>query len=160
MKEERLSNIAYCGLNCRMCTLTAILPDLSTKLHGAMQQEGWEYFGTSVFPEFKEFWSVLGQLSKMDETCPMCKGGCGDPDCQIRKCAQERKLDLCAMCSEFPCSLLADFTARYPFLLKTNLRLRELGVEAWLAEQDDLVAKGTTFYTLADADKEDQSPDV
>ena len=108
----------------------------------------WEYFGKEVYPEFDEFWKVLQNISQMDKTCPGCYGGCGDPDCAIRKCAEERKLKLCADCKDFPCQKLTDFTRRYPFILENNLRIREIGLEKWLLEQDALVAQGVTNRSL------------
>jgi hypothetical protein len=52
------------------------------------------------------------------------------------------------LCDDFPCHQRIDFTARYPFLIENGKRIREIGIEAWLAEQDALVAKGFTNKTL------------
>ena len=149
MPKESKDYVAYCGLNCRMCSIMATLPGLAAKLHSTMQEDGWEFYGKEVYPEFDEFWKVLQNLSKMDETCPGCYGGCGDPDCAIRKCAEERGLKLCADCADFPCQKLTDFTRRYPFILENNLRIREIGLEKWLLEQDALVAQGVTNRSLS-----------
>lgn len=143
MKDSR-AYLAHCGLYCRMCSIIATLPVLAAKLHENMKEEGWEYWGTEVFPEFGTFWKILTELSNKHETCPACIGGCGDPECKIRTCAQGKGLDVCAYCEEFPCKLLTDFSKMYPFILKNNERIKEIGIDAWLKEQDELVAKGVT----------------
>lgn len=151
MTELSRAYVAYCGLNCRMCSLIATLPGLASRLHDTMQEDGWEYYGSEVFPEFQDFWKVLKGISKMDETCPACSGGCGDPDCAIRKCAVDRELELCAYCQDFPCPKLTDFSRRYPFILENSRRIKEIGLENWLKEQDELVAQGVTNRSLCQA---------
>lgn len=153
MSEDSRVYVAYCGLNCRMCSLIATLPGLASRLHDTMKEDGWEYYGSEVYPEFEAFWKVLKGISQMDATCPGCYGGCGDPDCAIRKCAVDKGLELCAFCDEFPCQRLTDFTRRYPFLLENGLRIRIIGLESWLREQDELVAQGVTNRSLCQPSK-------
>lgn len=144
-----LDDIAYCGLNCRLCNLTTILPAAAAKLRQIMQADGWERFGGLVYPEFDAFWKTLAALAAYRETCTLCKGGCGNPDCQLRLCAQERGLKLCAECPDYPCQPLQDFYAgHYEKLAVNNERIREIGVEAWLAEQQELVDAGRSFSDL------------
>jgi hypothetical protein len=119
-----------------------------------MQSDGWEYYGEEVYPEFQAFWKVLNDLGEMDQTSPLCIGGCGDPTCQIRVCAREKGLRVCAECTEFPCQLLTDFTRRYPFLVENGMRIREIGIDAWLAEQDELAARGITNKILCQQTKD------
>ncbi|GEM_PF-5255392 len=40
--ETKLSinDIAYCGINCRMCNLTTILPEAALKLYQIMKEDG------------------------------------------------------------------------------------------------------------------------
>lgn len=144
-----LNDIAYCGLNCRTCHLTTILPEAATKLCDIMASDGWEHFGDQVHPEFNDFWKVLTSLSQTAETCPMCKGGCGNPDCELRKCARERGLELCALCPDYPCEPLKKFSSgHYRFLEGNNETIRNKGVETFLEEQQILVDGGATFTTL------------
>lgn len=147
---EKSSNdyLAYCGLYCKMCSLIATLPKQAGTLYDTMEEDGWEYYGAEVFPQFEDFWKVLKSLKEEDKTSPLCKGGCGDPDCAIRVCAKAKGYAVCAECAEFPCKVLSDFTRRYPFVLKNNERIREIGLEAWLEEQDELVEKGITNKIL------------
>jgi hypothetical protein len=144
-----IDDIAYCGLNCRLCNLTTILPDSAGKLLEIMKADRWEMFGGIIYPEFDAFWKMLHALSVYRETCQLCQGGCGNPDCRIRICARERGLRLCAECADYPCQMLKDFYAgHYVKLAVYNERIREHGIDAFLAEQQELVDKGLSFRDL------------
>lgn len=148
--SERSSRdyLCYCGLYCKMCSIVATIPRKAGTLLEQLKGDGWEFFGKELYPDFPAFWDILGKMAVMDKTTRLCVGGCGDPNCGIRACAIAKGLQVCAQCEEFPCLRLRDFTRRYPFVLKNNERIREIGLEAWLAEQDDLVAQGVTNEQL------------
>jgi len=146
--KESSAYLCYCGLNCKLCSLIATLSKQAKTLFETMQEDGWEYYGQELYPQFPQFWEVLKDLKEVGETSPLCKGGCGDPECEIRKCAIAKELQVCAFCTEYPCERLVSFTRRYPFLLQNNDRIKEIGLEAWLAEQDELAAQGITNKIL------------
>lgn len=144
-----INDIAYCGLNCRLCNLTTVLPEAALRLREQMQSDGWENYGSMVFPEFEAFWKVLHSLAGMKENCPMCKGDCGNPECRFRLCARERGLELCADCVDYPCQPLTEFyTGHYAKLAINNERIRKIGIEAWLEEQQNLLDAGLSFKDL------------
>ncbi len=63
-----------------------------------------------------------------------------DENCDIIKCATDKKVDTCASCSELPCTLLVQFTAdpiwRTHLPCIENLRRqKKIGRELWLKEQ-------------------------
>lgn len=147
MKESK-DYLCYCGLYCKMCSIINGLPQAAQKLHEIMQEDGWEGYGSFIYPEFKDFWAVLSQVKDLDKSSELCQGGCGNPDCEIRKCAKSKGLEVCAFCEDFPCAALTAFTNAYPFILTNNERIREIGLEAWLMEQDNLVAQGVTHKSL------------
>ena len=73
-----------------------------------------------------------------DDPCP----GCGSPemqDCEFLVCNKEHNVECCAFCSEFPCSMILKFKEdEWPHHIEVidNLnRIREIGADAWLAEQ-------------------------
>ena len=139
-----------------MCNLTTILPETARKLYQIMKDDGWEFFGSAVHPEFNDFWKVLQSLAGLKETCPLCKGGCGDPECSFRICAREKGLELCVYCEEYPCSNLQTFyNNRYPYLEESLTRLLEIGKDAWLNEQEELVKQGIRNSNLIKNHKED-----
>lgn len=137
--------VTYCGLYCRLCANLARIPQLSSALRETLRKEGWEFFGPHAVPGFEEFWAVLQQLSQSGETCRGCRGGCGDPDCRIRKCAQERNVELCSSCDEYPCPQIHELAKRYPNLISDGARQKEIGVEEWAAEQEDRCRTGFCY---------------
>ena len=149
--ETKISvdDIAYCGLNCRLCNITTILPETAGKLHKIMQDDGWEHYGSQLYEAFADFWKVLASLAQMKDSCPQCKGACGHPECVIRLCAQKKGLRLCAECNEYPCLPHKEFfSGRYQKLAQNNERIRSAGLEAWLKEQQELVDRGLSFRDL------------
>jgi len=61
-------------------------------------------------------------------------------DCPTRACAIDRGLVHCGECAEFPCAVLKEFYEDGVWLHKQAyenlMRIREIGTEAWLAEQE------------------------
>ena len=148
-RKLTLDDIAYCGLNCRLCNLTTILPEAAAKLRQIMRADNWELYGSQVFAEFEPFWKVLNELAGLKKTSPMCVGGCGNPDCLIRICARGKGLRLCAECPDYPCQPLKEFyTGHYEKLAVNNERIRAIGIEDWLEEQQELVDAGRSFSDL------------
>ena len=145
-----INDIAYCGINCRMCNLTTILPETAGKLQQIMKDDGWEFFGSMVHKEFNEFWKVLNSLAGLKENCPLCRGKCGNPECKFRICAIEKGLELCAYCETYPCPDLQSFYRnRYPYVENSMKRLRDIGLDSWLREQETLIMQGIRNSTLA-----------
>lgn len=147
MRESR-QYLCYCGLYCKMCSVVNGLPQDATALHSRMQEDGWPYFGSQIYPEFEEFWKILSHLKDYDQISQLCQGGCGNPECQIRICAQEKGVETCALCQDYPCEKLAPLASHYLFLYENGRRIQELGLDAWLQEQDALVAEGVSHKSL------------
>ena len=137
--------VTYCGLYCRLCANLARIPQQSSALRETLQREGWEFFGQYAIDGFKEFWAALGKLSDFDKTCNGCRGGCGDPDCGIRKCAREKKIEVCSSCDEYPCALIANLAKRYPNLISDGTRQRQIGIEKWMLEQEQRCRTGFCY---------------
>jgi len=76
-----------------------------------------------------------------------CKGcreqpGCSIPheDCATLKCVQQKSLDFCHECGEFPCALLqpcADGAERFPhnFKLYNLCRINKVGLHVWAKDE-------------------------
>ncbi len=71
--------------------------------------------------------------------------GCGSADrfvssCAVRKCAEGKGLESCALCPEFPCEALEGFWNKDRMLrgeaAKNARRIREVGTDKWLGEMD------------------------
>jgi hypothetical protein len=122
-----------------------------------MAEEGWPYWGGSV-PGFAEFWEFLESL-EAEGGCRGCRAGGGYPECQIRICARERGQDLCSHCADFPCDRVESLAARYPTLIADNRRLRAVGLERWLREQEERVRRGVVYADVRYPSVQQEDPD-
>ena len=80
--------IGYCGYSCHLCAARSDDPAARQKL-----VEGWrKFFGHENYTA-ENVW------------CDGCRsdGRLADKSCQARPCAQEKGLESCALCAEFPC---------------------------------------------------------
>lgn len=74
--------------------------------------------------------------------CDGCRSGRvgphWSPDCKILQCClYERGLQFCAQCADFPCEILRDFAegvGHHAKAVKTLSKMKEAGVEEWLAD--------------------------
>lgn len=59
------------------------------------------------------------------------------PKCEVRKCAQAKKLQSCGLCKSYPCDKIKAFfneTPKYGLREKYLNAVRDKGLPAWLAE--------------------------
>jgi hypothetical protein len=110
-----------------------------------MTDEGWPFWGHTI-PGFAEFWAFLENLGK--EPCPGCRADGGYPECQIRRCARERGMELCCHCPDFSCEHIEALAARYPTLLADNRRLQAVGLRRWLKEQEERLRRGVVYADM------------
>lgn len=136
--------VGACGLYCRLCALRARVPGQAQALRETLRKDAVEYWGPGL-PGFKEFWGFLDMLTGADGGCPGCRAGGGPPDCKVRRCAAEKGLKLCVDCPGWPCLSLRFLIDSYPSFLDDSRRLREIGLEAWLAEQEERARKGFCY---------------
>ena len=106
-----ISQIAYCGLNCAECP--AFLATLS----------GYEYSKKKIAQEWSKIYNT--DISPDDINCLGCKSREGVYfsycyECSIRLCAEERSIDTCIDCAEFPCIDLKEMFDLIP-VAKHNL---------------------------------------
>lgn len=138
--------VTYCGLYCKLCAERSRIPHRAAALREAMVEEGWPFWGDTV-PGFGEFWTFLENL-QTSGGCPGCRAGGGFPECQIRLCARRLGLDLCCHCPDFPCAHVEALAARYPTLIADNRRMQAVGLEQWLAEQEERVRRGVVYADI------------
>lgn len=141
--NEILDSLAPCGLNCRKCLASAEgeIKSHSIKLKDLLGSfdryaERFSAFMPAFknYPQFKELLDFLTQGN-----CLGCRNGdCRFPNCSVAKCYQEKGMDFCFQCDEFPC----DKTNFDPELkqrwLQMNNRMREIGIEAYFKKTKDL----------------------
>jgi len=143
---NQLEFVTYCGLYCELCAERARIPKRAAALQEAMTEEGWPVWGTDV-PGFTEFWRFLESLHA-NGSCPGCHAGGGPPNCQIRACVQQRGLELCSQCPDFPCARIEALGTIYPTLIADNRRLQAVGLEQWLTEQEKRVQRGVVYADI------------
>ena len=148
-KEDRMTDlrlVTYCGLYCGLCAQRNRIPRRAESLREAMRIEGYEHWGAEL-QGFNEFWTFLGALAESEAKCSCREGGCGPPFCGIRKCAQEKGVQVCALCDEYPCHRIDGIAKGYPLLLADGTRMKEIGLEAWIEEQEE---RSKTGFAYAD----------
>ena len=141
--NEILDSLAPCGLNCKKCLANTegAIKDHSIALKNLLGSfdryaERFSAFMPAFknYPQFKELLDFLTQGN-----CNGCrKGDSKYPTCGVAKCYQEKGVDFCFQCSEYPC----DKTNFDPELkqrwLQMNNRMREIGIAAYFEESKDL----------------------
>jgi len=139
--------VTYCGLYCGLCSARSRGPQEAKALHDTMRKEGYESWGGRL-PNFKEFWAFLTDLADIDKACPGCRQDGGPPLCGIRKCARQRGVDICAFCDEFPCHRIEALAQGYHMLIPDCERMRRIGIDAWIAEQEERASTGFCYLDV------------
>jgi hypothetical protein len=142
-----LEQVTYCGLYCGLCSSRNRIPRQSSELRATMQREGWNLWGQDI-PGFKEFWEFLGGLADGEARCSCRKHDCGPPFCGIRKCARAKGVEVCAFCDEYPCHRIRGIAKGYVTMLADAERMKEIGLEAWIAEQEARKATGFAYVDI------------
>ncbi|MFH1033119.1 MAG: DUF3795 domain-containing protein [Pseudomonadota bacterium] len=121
--------IAPCGLYCGVCAVYLATRDDNAKLKGVLAQayQGKLPHSENLTPEQI---SCQGCLS--GQTWGFCS------TCAIRACAQERGLEGCQQCQDFPCQLIQGFPMAIgkKVIMRGIPRRAEVGVAQWLAEEE------------------------
>jgi hypothetical protein len=131
----KLKYVTYCGLYCRLCSNLARIPKQANQLGQTLKRGGWDSFGEFCMPGFKNFWEILNTFAELNESCQGCRGGCGDPECKIKKCAEEKNVNVCSECEDFPCESIKALARKFPTILFDGYRQKEVGLNQWILEQ-------------------------
>lgn len=121
--------VTYCGLYCGLCGVRARIPQRAAALRESLrvaEKEGPEPFRR-----------VLAELAAPPGNRCCRAGTCDNTGhCGIRKCAVAKGVFACPLCSEYPCKRIATLGRNEPTLVHDGQRLKEIGLEAWIAEQE------------------------
>lgn len=143
--EAILDALGPCGLSCEKCFAHA---DGDIRRHSLELREKLGNFGpfakrfetlldAPVFAKYPDFRAMLELFAFencqgcRNENCKLFKG------CGVRGCHQEKGVDFCYQCGEFPCqdtNFDENLQKRWTEL---NLRIRETGVEKYYEETKD-----------------------
>ncbi len=140
-----LREVTYCGLYCGLCASRRRIPTRAAALRRDLRREGYDrlFFDIPGMADIWEsFWEGLTRLA--DGACPGCRGDGGDPGCEIRKCARGHGLTLCVECADWSCAK-HDVLCHYPMARADNARLKLIGLEKWVAEQEERAESGFAY---------------
>jgi hypothetical protein len=56
---------------------------------------------------------------------------------QNRLCAKKKGITLCPFCDQYPCTPIENYNKVYPTTIEDGKRLKEIGLEAWVKEQEE-----------------------
>jgi len=133
----------YCGLYCENCAVKVKVEPAAKVLYEEMAKLGFAEI-MQFFPDGEKFWSFLKGMST-EGVCTSCRAGSGNPACKMRLCAKERKVEMCALCENYPCEHFTEVFKGYPMLKEDNATLREKGWEPWAKLQDERRTKEFSF---------------
>ena len=133
----------YCGLHCKNCAVKVKVEPAAKVLYDEMKKAGFEEI-IHLISGSDGFWTFLKSMAE-DGICISCREGSGNPGCAVRICAKEKGVEMCALCDSYPCEIFARHFEGYPMLKQDNALLREEGMDAWLALQNERRARGVTY---------------
>ncbi len=114
---DKIRHMAYCGLYCGACSSMIA----HEKACGEKRAEG-----------------VL--ISDTELPCPGCDSDY-QKNCEFVQCNQRYQTNSCALCSEYPCEMIVKFKddewEHHQVVLNSLNRIKEVGEEEWLKEQED-----------------------
>lgn len=136
-----LNSIAPCGLNCEKCFARSggSIQTLSKELQSALgnfdvyAERFSELINEPIFKEYPAFKKMLAHFSEgscqgcRNEQCKLFK------QCGVRRCHQEKGIDFCFECKEFPC----ENTNFDPHLKTRWININERIIEVGLTEYYD-----------------------
>ena len=105
LTEEGIDDVAYCGLHCGGCfSYKGTIADMARDLRKELRSERFDQIASGIpfkeFEHYDECYEVLGAMVRL-RCNSKCRGGGGNPSCNIRRCAQRKEIDGCWECQEF-----------------------------------------------------------
>ena len=135
--EQILAAIAPCGLNCAKCfahvdgDIRKHSLELREKL-GNFEEYAKRYETLLKEPAFKNYPAFKEMLDYFAaENCRGCRNEqCRlFKDCGVRGCHQEKGVDYCHECGEFPCGNTNFDERLYEVWLRINRKIQKIGLE-------------------------------
>lgn len=141
--KDILHEIAPCGLYCSKCFANSEGEIRSTSIILQSLLGSFDIYAERfssflpVFKNYSHFKTLLTYLT--EENCLGCrKGSCLYPDCGVRDCYKAKNIDYCFQCDEFPCQKTNFDTHLEQRWKQINIRMKEIGIEAYYQETKDL----------------------
>lgn len=143
--DDILNSISPCGLSCEKCfanengDIRRYSLRLKEKLGNfdIYANRFVDLLGEPIFEKYPDFKKMLDYFSS--ENCKGCrKESCRlFKDCGVRACHQEKNVDYCFQCDDFPCDNTNFDEHLKNRWIKLNERIRKAGIEQFYAETKD-----------------------
>jgi len=147
--SEEAEIVAPCGIYCGACAIyKGEIKETAVRLGDIVTAYGFRE-SSRFIPElevYPQFIHVLTWFAGL--TCVGCRAGGGNPNCFVRQCCAEKKIETCSQCGGFPCLQLNDLQRTRPGIIENLNEIKEKGVENWAKEQKKKVEDG---FSYADA---------
>ena len=108
--------IAFCGLDCSQCKAFKATQAKDAERKRQLAEQWTEGMKVQFKPE--------------DIDCRGCKSdvlsGWCRKICKIRPCAEERKVETCAHCDDYPCGKLKEFLSNEPVATENLRKIRNV----------------------------------
>lgn len=143
--DEILNSISPCGLSCEKCFAheAGDIRRYSLKLKEKLgnfdiyANRFIDLLDEPIFEKYPDFKKMLDYFAS--ENCKGCrKESCKlFKNCGVRACHQEKKVDYCFQCDDFPCTNTNFDEHLKKRWLKLNEKIRKTGIESFYAETKD-----------------------
>ena len=154
MADKKRNVAAPCGLYCGACMVYRANKRGDSELLAQMKEmftarlsdlkEGQAFPSMPPSKKGFDFSQIKEELERGASVC--CEGCLSDVValpcriCGFRECAQEKGLTNCSQCPDVPCQWVSDFNndgmPHHSEVLANIKRQKEIGIDAWLAEQE------------------------
>ncbi|MBU1626692.1 DUF3795 domain-containing protein [bacterium] len=144
--------ICYCGYYGGSCAIWCGYPHFRETvrlLAEWVDSMGFQHWMPEVVKDFdyKEFRKGMEFLSKEEgglRCTKCCKGGEGNPYCEVRICCKERGLEICFDCADL---MGCEKIQKFPNIIERCREYKALGREEWLRKQEEQANQGYEFHT-------------
>jgi len=138
--ENVKNQIGFCGIWCGSCLGgNGAIPELTGKYEEIIKRSQYalEKYAPKEF-NFKEFTKQLAYVQAMP-SCPGCRKGGGNSNCQIRICALKQGVVDCSLCNQLAtCKSFEELEKTHPNAKEGLVELRNKGqsvlIEKWMNE--------------------------
>lgn len=142
---EILDSLSPCGLNCKKCFARedGDIRKYSLKLReklgnfDAYAERFVTLLDNPIFKKYGDFKTMLDFFAS--ENCKGCrKENCKlFKSCGVRGCHQEKNIDFCFQCDDFPCENTNFDENLQKRWIQLNEKIRKIGIEEFYAETKD-----------------------
>jgi len=137
--EQIKTSVAPCGLSCEKCFahVDGDIRRYSLKLKeklgnfGVYAKKFETLLGDPIFKKYPDFKEMLDYFAS--ENCRGCRNEqCKMfENCGIRGCHQEKQIDFCYLCDEFPCNRTNFDEQMYKIWVIINEKIKETSIEQY-----------------------------